>query len=86
MLAGPEGSGKSHLAAIWAQAAGARRISARALDEGKVPAAADHEPGVGDERLCRRREALGAVLTDADDGKPTALLTGRAHNATSLVP
>lgn len=30
-LVGPEGSGKSHLAAIWAELAGARLISARAL-------------------------------------------------------
>jgi chromosomal replication initiation ATPase DnaA len=30
-LAGPEGAGKSHLAAIWAEIAGARRVSARAL-------------------------------------------------------
>ena len=33
LLVGPEGSGKSHLAAIWAQAAGARFVAARALDE-----------------------------------------------------
>jgi chromosomal replication initiation ATPase DnaA len=39
MLIGPEGSGKSHLAAIWAQAAGARLIAARALEEASVPAA-----------------------------------------------
>jgi chromosomal replication initiation ATPase DnaA len=31
LLIGPEGAGKSHLAAIWADLAGARRISARAL-------------------------------------------------------
>jgi chromosomal replication initiation ATPase DnaA len=31
MLIGPEGAGKSHLAAIWADLAGARRVSARAL-------------------------------------------------------
>jgi chromosomal replication initiation ATPase DnaA len=30
-LIGPEGAGKSHLAAIWAEKAGARRVSARAL-------------------------------------------------------
>jgi chromosomal replication initiation ATPase DnaA len=30
-LVGPEGAGKSHLAAIWAEIAGARRVSARAL-------------------------------------------------------
>src|SRR5262249_17686150 len=39
MLTGPEGSGKSHLAAIWAQAAGARLIAARALEEASVPSA-----------------------------------------------
>jgi chromosomal replication initiation ATPase DnaA len=38
-LVGPEGSGKSHLAAIWADIAGARRISARALGEIHLPAA-----------------------------------------------
>ncbi len=32
-LIGPEGSGKSHLAAIWAEKSGARRIAARALGE-----------------------------------------------------
>lgn len=31
-LVGPEGAGKSHLAAIWAELAGARLVSARALD------------------------------------------------------
>ncbi len=39
MLCGPDGSGKSHLAAIWGEAAGARFIAARALDEAKVPPA-----------------------------------------------
>ena len=32
-LIGPEGAGKSHLAAIWAEMSGARRLSARALGE-----------------------------------------------------
>ncbi|MGH6778521.1 MAG: chromosomal replication initiator DnaA, partial [Bradyrhizobium sp.] len=31
MLVGPEGSGKSHLAAIWAELAGARSTAAHAL-------------------------------------------------------
>jgi chromosomal replication initiation ATPase DnaA len=39
MLVGPEGSGKSHLAAIWAQQSGARFIAARALAEAHLPAA-----------------------------------------------
>lgn len=39
MLAGPEGGGKSHLAAIWAEAAGARSISAHLLTTANVPGA-----------------------------------------------
>ena len=39
MLLGPEGSGKSHLAAIWAEQAGARLTSAHALTAAEVPAA-----------------------------------------------
>jgi chromosomal replication initiation ATPase DnaA len=38
-IVGPEGAGKSHLAAIWADAAGARRLASCALDESAVPAA-----------------------------------------------
>jgi chromosomal replication initiation ATPase DnaA len=39
LLVGPEGSGKSHLAAIWAEQAGARSISARTLTATAVPSA-----------------------------------------------
>ena len=38
-LAGPEGSGKSHLCSIWAEEAGARSTSATALATTDVPAA-----------------------------------------------
>ncbi len=38
-LVGPEGSGKTHLATIWAAAAGARVASARMLTEADLPAA-----------------------------------------------
>jgi chromosomal replication initiation ATPase DnaA len=38
-LIGPEGAGKSHLASIWAEIAGARRVSARALGETSLMAA-----------------------------------------------
>jgi len=38
-LVGPEGAGKSHLAAIWAAETGARFIAARALEEVDLPAA-----------------------------------------------
>jgi len=72
-LAGPEGAGKSHLAAIWAAMAGARVIAARALSVADVPAALatgavvveDLAPGAFDERalfhllnLARQDEAF----------------------------
>jgi chromosomal replication initiation ATPase DnaA len=38
-LIGPEGSGKSHLAAIWAEAAGARVLAAKFLPHIDLPAA-----------------------------------------------
>jgi len=38
-LVGPEGAGKSHLASIWAEMAGARVLSARLLGETDLPAA-----------------------------------------------
>lgn len=54
-LTGPEGSGKSHLAAIWAKAAGAPVIAGRAIDAPSVPQAL-------------LRSAL--VVEDADQGRP----------------
>jgi chromosomal replication initiation ATPase DnaA len=39
LLTGPEGSGKSHLAAIWAEAAGARSTGAHTLAAADVPGA-----------------------------------------------
>jgi chromosomal replication initiation ATPase DnaA len=39
LLVGPEGSGKSHLATIWAEQAGARSTTAHALDPASVPGA-----------------------------------------------
>lgn len=39
VLAGPEGAGKSHLAAIWAEAAGARVLAANLLNEEALPTA-----------------------------------------------
>ena len=39
LLVGPEGSGKSHLAAIWADQAGARSTTAHALSAAMVPSA-----------------------------------------------
>ena len=38
-LIGPEGSGKSHLASIWAETSGARVLTAKLLANGDLPAA-----------------------------------------------
>src|SRR5207247_3524035 len=80
MLTGPEGSGKSHLAASWAQAAGARLIAARALDEANVPSALatgalvveDIAAGAYDE------PALFHLLNPAREEEALLLLTERA--------
>jgi len=56
-LVGPEGSGKTHLATIWAAAAGARVVSAHTLAEVDIPAAlatgalvVEDSTAIGDER------------------------------------
>ena len=80
ILIGPEGSGKSHLAAIWARAAGARLLAARALEESMVPAALatgalvveDVVFGSIDER------ALFHLLNLAREDEAFVLLTGRS--------
>ena len=78
LLVGPEGSGKSHLAAIWAEDAGARSTAAHALALDDVPGALatgalvieDLKPGRFDERamfhlmnLARQDEAFVLMTT-----------------------
>ena len=83
VLAGPEGSGKSHLAAVWAQVAGARLIAARALQDIVVPAALatgalvieDLAPGGFDER------ALFHLLNLAREENAYLLITMRTPPA-----
>ena len=79
LLVGPEGAGKSHLAAIWAEQAGARSISAHALTAAAVPAALatgalvveDLVPGSFDER------ALFHLLNLAREDEAFVLITAR---------
>ena len=84
LLAGPEGSGKSHLAAIWAEASGARVTAAHALTPANVPGALatgalvveDLRPHDFDERalfhlLNLAREETAFVLITAREA-PTA--------------
>jgi chromosomal replication initiation ATPase DnaA len=79
MLVGPEGCGKSHLAAIWAEEAGARSTSAHALIATTLPAALatgalvveDLKPGDFDER------AVFHLLNLAREEGAYALITAR---------
>ena len=84
MLIGPQGSGKSHLAAIWAEAAGARVLSAKLLDETILPAALatgalvleDLAWGGFDERI------LFHLLNLVREEGATMLITGRSPPST----
>lgn len=79
-VCGPEGSGKSHLAAIWASQSGARLVSARALTAAMPPEALatgalvleDCVPGALDER------ALFHLLNLVREDDAWLLLTARS--------
>ncbi len=78
-LVGPEGAGKSHIAAIWAASAGARVVAAHALEEISLPTALatgtlvveDLGAGVCDERT------LFHLLNMARAEKADVLITAR---------
>jgi chromosomal replication initiation ATPase DnaA len=79
LLVGPEGSGKSHLASIWAEQAGARATSAHALTAAAVPGALatgalvveDLKPGDFDER------AMFHLMNLAREDEAFVLMTAR---------
>src|ERR1700716_523317 len=79
LLVGPEGSGKSHLAAIWAEEAGARSPPAHALPAAAVPGALatgalvveDLKPSGFDER------ALFHLMNLAREDEASILITAR---------
>lgn len=79
MLVGPEGSGKSHLASIWAAEAGARSVAAHTLTPANVPGELatgalvvdDLDPAAFDER------ALFHLLNLAREDEAYVLITGR---------
>jgi len=83
-LIGPEGSGKSHLTAIWAETAGARVIAARALDCGSVPRElATGALAVEDPDRCRLDEAaLFHLLNLAREQGAYVLVTARRPPST----
>lgn len=83
MLVGPEGSGKSHLASIWADEAGARAVAAHTLTPANVPGELatgalvvdDLNPAAFDER------ALFHLLNLAREDEAYVLMTGRTPPA-----
>jgi len=87
MLTGPEGSGKSHLAAMWAQAAGARLIAARAVEEASVPAALATGALVVEDVAAGSFEekALFHLLNLAREQEAFVMLTARTPPATFAI-
>jgi chromosomal replication initiation ATPase DnaA len=83
LLVGPEGSGKSHLAAIWAEQAGARSTSAHALTPAEVPGElATGALVVEDLRSAEFDErALFHLLNLAREDAASVLITARAPAA-----
>ena len=83
LLVGPEGSGKSHLAAIWAEQSGARSTSAHALTAASVPGALatgalvveDLKPSDFDDR------ALFHLMNLAREDEADVLITARVAPA-----
>jgi chromosomal replication initiation ATPase DnaA len=83
LLTGPEGSGKSHLAAVWAAEAGARSTTAHALTAAAVPGALatgalvveDLNPTSFDER------ALFHLMNLAREDQAFVLITARVPPA-----
>ncbi|MBX6329000.1 MAG: chromosomal replication initiator DnaA [Pseudolabrys sp.] len=78
-LVGPEGSGKSHLAAIWAERSGARILSARLLRESDVPRALTTGAVVIEDLVAEGidEQALFHLLNLAREQQASVLLTAR---------
>jgi chromosomal replication initiation ATPase DnaA len=81
-IVGPKGSGKTHLAMIWAAAAGARLISARGIHEAEVPAAlATGTLVVEDASTGSDERALFHLINLAREEKAFLLFTARSAPA-----
>ena len=82
-LIGPEGSGKTHLATIWAALAGARVISGHALRGAELPhALATGALVVEDAAAVDEERALFHLLNLAREEDASLLLTARTAPAT----
>jgi chromosomal replication initiation ATPase DnaA len=81
-LVGPEGSGKTHLAMMWAATSGARVISARALGEAELPSALVTGALVVEDAATNADErALFHLLNLGREEKASLLFTARATPA-----
>lgn len=82
-LIGPEGSGKTHLATVWAALAGARVISARGLRDADVPSAlATGALVVEDAAVGADDRALFHLINLAREDNASLLFTARSAPAT----
>jgi chromosomal replication initiation ATPase DnaA len=77
-LVGPEGSGKSHLASIWAATAGARMISGRALTQSGLLAALATGALVIEEAPSADERALFHLINLAREEQAYLLFTARS--------
>ena len=81
-LIGPEGSGKTHLATIWAAAAGARVVAGRAVREAELPSAlATGALVVEDAAAAADERALFHLINLAREAKSFLLFTARTPPA-----
>ena len=76
-LIGPEGSGKSHLASIWANASGARTMSGRALGESDLLASLATGALVVEETVAADERSLFHLINLAREEESFLLLTAR---------
>jgi chromosomal replication initiation ATPase DnaA len=79
VLVGPEGSGKSHLANVWANMSGARVLAARALGEAILPAALATGALVVEDVIagCYDQRALFHLMNLVREERAFLLLTSR---------
>jgi chromosomal replication initiation ATPase DnaA len=80
-VVGPEGSGKTHLATIWAAAAGARVVSAHALDETGLRSALATGALVIEEAAASDERALFHLINMARGENAYLLFTARTAPA-----
>ena len=81
-LVGPEGSGKTHLAMIWAATAGARVVAGRSLGEAELPAALATGALVVEDAATADDRVLFHLINLAREEKASLLFTARTAPAT----